>query len=169
MISRRVHLLSIFICWLAAHAATGAAQARPTSVAVLDFGDTVMGRSVADKLSLALSSDAGLLLMDREESRAAARGAGYAGSLNMSLEEARDLGAAIGCDFYLTGDAQTLRRSPSAGPLYYEAYSSIFLVSARTGKLVLWERPHFEAASPEEAEKSLLRELNQRAVRLSAA
>ncbi|HKC64671.1 MAG TPA: energy transducer TonB, partial [Pyrinomonadaceae bacterium] len=102
---------------------------------------------------------------DRDESRAAARGVGYKGSLNMSLDEARDVGAATGADFYITGDAQTLRRSSSARPTYYESYASIFIVSARTGKLVFWDRPSFEASSPDEAEESLLKELNKRAER----
>ena len=77
----------------------------------------------------------------------------------MSLEEARDLGAAIGCDFYVIGDAQTLRRSPSTGPAYFESYASIFLVSARTGKLISWERPSFEVTTAEPAERLLLEQL----------
>lgn len=132
-------------------------------MAVLDFGGTEAGVRAAEKLSRVIAADAGRSLIDREESRAAARGAGYAGSLNMTLDEARDLGGALGSDFYVTGDAQTLRRSPSSGPHYFEAYASLFVVSSRTGRLILWDRPSFEAASPEEAEKNLLKELEQRA------
>jgi TonB family protein len=138
-------------------------------VAVLDFGETPTGLRAAAKLAEALSSEGSLSLADREESRAAARGAGYAGSLNMTLEEARDLGGAIGSDYYLTGDAQTLRRSPSSGAIYYEAYASIFIVSSRTGRLILWERPSFEAATPQEAEASLLKELGKRGALYAAA
>lgn len=136
---------------------------------MLDFGETQSGRRAADKLSLALSSNNNLSVIDREESLAAARGVGYKGSLNMSLREARDLGAAIGSDFYVTGDAQTLRRSPSASPVYYEAYASIFLVNARTGRLVMWDRPSSEAATPDEAEKTLLKELGARAAHYADA
>ena len=138
------------------------ASARPLRVAVLDFGETPTGERASEKLSHLLSANNSLLMVDREESRAAARGAGYRGSLNMTLQEARDLGGAIGCDFYFTGDAQTLRRSPSTGAVYYEAYASIFIVSARTGRLVMWDRPSFEAASQDEALKSLLKELGVR-------
>jgi TonB family protein len=144
-------------------------SAQRVSVALLDLGETQTARRAVDKLSLALSSNKSLLVTDREESRAATRGAGYTGSLNMTLQEARDLGGAIGTDFYITGDAQTLRRSPSTGPVYYEAYASIFIVSSRTGRLVRWDRPSFEAASPDEAEKSLLKELNERATRYAEA
>jgi TonB family protein len=134
-------------------------------VAVLDFGDTQTAKRATDKLSLAFSTDKSLSMSDREESRTAARGVGYAGSLNLTLQEARDLGGAIGSDFYITGDAQTLRRSPSTRAVYYEAYASIFIVSSRTGRLVMWNRPSLEAATPDEAEELLLKELNERAAR----
>ncbi len=140
----------------------GNAQApdRPVNLAVLDFGDSSFGRLASDKLSTNLKSEAELIALDRDQSRVAARGASYSGSLNLSLYEARELGAAIGCDYYVLGDAQTLRRSPSTGPIYFESYASIFLVSSRTGRLVLWERPDFQASTFEAAEKLLLTELS---------
>ena len=166
MLPARLFILSILLI-LSNFGADVRAQTnvRPLRVAVLDFGSTEFARRANDKLTSALSTDESLKMIDREESRAAARGVGYAGSLNMTLEEARDLGGALGCDFFLTGDAQTLRRSPSSAPVYYEAYASIFIVSARTGRLILWDRPSFEAASANEAEKPLLDELNVRAAR----
>jgi TonB family protein len=139
--------------------------ARKTSVAVLDFGETETGRLAAERVWQSMREAGGLQLSDREEARAAARGAGYQGSLNMTLYEARELGASLGADFFITGDAQTLRRSPSTGDIYYEAYASIFLVSSRTGRLILWERPSFQAAAPEAALEMLLKELRRGEVR----
>jgi TonB family protein len=163
----------LLICALQAVNAAAAIQTtiivRPTSVAVLDFGDTATARRMADRLALSLASSTGLRLMDRDESRAAATGASYAGSLNMSLEEARDLGAAVGSDFYIIGDAQTLRRSPSEGSVFHEAYTSIVILSTRTGKLIMWDRPSFEAATIEEAEAKLIAELARRAERYATA
>ena len=138
-------------------------------LAVLDFGATETGQRAAALVAAALAGVAGFSLLDRAQGRAAARGIGYAGSLNLTLAEARALGAAIGCDFFLTGDAQTIRRSASARPLYYEAYASVFLVSARTGRLIMWDRPSFEAATPAEAEQSLFAELRGRAARYAEA
>jgi TonB family protein len=114
------------------------------------------------KLLAEAGARAGLRLapVDRGMARAAARGAGYAGSLNMTLAEARSLGASIGCDFYVTGDAQTIRRSSSARPVYFESYATVFIVSSRTGRLVLWERPASEADTAEGAEASLLASLD---------
>ncbi len=135
---------------------------RRIRIAVLDFGETITGRAAAEKFSNALVTETETSLVDRDLSRAAARGAGYSGSLNLSLQEARDLGAAIGSDFYIIGESQTLRRSPSTGPVYFESYASLFLVSSRTGRLITWERPSFEAAGPQPAEKLLLAEITNK-------
>lgn len=128
---------------------------RPLRVAVLDFGERDTGRRASKDFATHLLKTGGVEMVDESQARAAARGVGYAGSLNMTVEQARDLGAAIGCDFYVTGDAQTLRRSSSSVPVYYEAYASVFLISARTGRLVNWARARAEAATPEEAERLL--------------
>ena len=133
---------------------------RPITIAVLDFADASIGKIAAEKFAARLASP-GLTVVDCDLGRAAARGAGYKRSLNMTLSEARDLGAAIGCDFYVIGDAQTVRRSSSTGPGYFESYASIFLVSARTGRLISWERPTFEAATTETAERLLLDHLTK--------
>jgi TonB family protein len=132
---------------------------RRARIAVLEFGGTAFAREAVEKFSTSLKQDETIEVLDRDQARAATRGAGYAGSLNLSLVEARNLGAVLGSDFFVLGDAQTLRRSPSAGPAYFEAYASIFLVSARTGRLIIWERPNFRAATAAAAEHSLLSEL----------
>jgi len=133
---------------------------RPLTIAVLDFADSNPGRTVSDLLAKRLAAP-GITVVDRELSRAAARGTGYQGSLNMTVAEARDLGAAIGCDYYVVGDSQTLRRSPSSGPVYYEAYASVFLVSARTGRLISWERPSTEASTATAATAQLITQLGK--------
>jgi TonB family protein len=80
--------------------------------------------------------------------------------LNLSASEARDLGAALATEFYIIGDAQTLRRSSFQAPVYYESYCSIFLVSARRGKLIFWDRPSFENAEATTAETLLSQHLS---------
>jgi TonB family protein len=160
-------LFQSWICFLALLlSATGSVIAqsetslKSLTVAVLDFGESTSGKVIANELATKLDSPR-LAIVDRDLTRTAARGAGFGGSLNMSLSEARDLGAAIGCEFYFIGDAQTLRRSPSTGPPFFEAYASIFLVSARTGKLVSWERPSAEAPTSERAEQLLIQRLSK--------
>jgi TonB family protein len=138
---------------------------RPLTLAILDFGDSALARQASGTLAANLKNEPALAIFDRDQVRAAARGAAYAGSINLSRSEARELGAALGCDFFILGDAQTLRRSPSTGAVYFESYASIFLVSARTGKLTRWERPNFRLPASAESEKSLLLELSGSEVR----
>lgn len=132
---------------------------RPLTLAVLDFGDSPLARLAADKLATNFKRENNLVVLDRDQVRAAAIGGGYAGALSLSLSEARDLGAVMGCDFFILGDAQTLRRSPSSGPVYFDSYASVFVVSARTGRLVRWDRPNYRAATAAAAEQALLEQL----------
>lgn len=167
-VNRNTHVAFYLFCAIAllvfvpAQQANASSQdpARRVNVSVLDFGDSTLGKQAADLVGVNLRQEAGFALMDRDLGRAAAKGTSYSGSLNLSLSEARNLGAALGCDFYILGDAQTLRRSPSTGPIYFESYASIFLVSARTGRLISWDRPNFRAADARTAEKALMAELS---------
>jgi TonB family protein len=157
-IQTRLLLAPVCVLLLASSAIS---QPRPTRVAVLDLGSAATGFHVAaDLREIFLIKDRSQYgrafdVIDPDQTRAAARGAGFDGSLNLTLQQARDLGAAIDCDFYFIGEAQTVRRSPSTKPIYFESYATIFLVSARTGRLVLWERPTAQRDSPEESEKAL--------------
>lgn len=171
---RLPQVIFVLACALGLSATTGAhgraAQQRSTTIAVLDLGETETGLRAADELSRVLAKISNFELVNRSLGRAAARGVGYAGSLNLTLPEARDLGAAIGCDLYFTGEVQTLRRTSSvrAGD-YFESSASLFLVSTDTGKLILWEEFNAESATPAEAEKNLLSLLGQRAAHYDEA
>lgn len=134
-------------------------QSRPARVAVIRFGDSATAKLVARQIEQLIkpSNDStDFAVIDSDQTKAAADGVGYKGSLNLTLEEARNLASAIGCDFFFTGVADTLRRSPSNSPVYFESYASLFLVSARTGKLVFWERQEFRRPTAMEAEQALL-------------
>jgi len=122
----------------------------PPTLSVLDFG-----KQASETIRVRLRSTGEVKIVDADLSRAAAKGIGYNGSLNLSVTEARDLGAALASEFYILGDAQTLRRSSFESPIYFESYCSIFLVSARTGRLLYWERPSFENAEATKAEAQL--------------
>ena len=129
------------------------------SVSVLDFGSSETGKTVAEKLRAQFRSAGDFLVADADLTRSAALGSGYAGSLNLTVNEARDLGAVLATDFYLLGDAQVLRRSSFEKPVYYEAYCSVFVVSSRTGRLLEWERPSFNSDQASKANDLLLEHL----------
>jgi TonB family protein len=164
MISRLCILNLLFFATIELAAPCASAQDRRPSVAVLAFGETSIGRLASETLAINLESVPELHILDRDQVSSAAKGAGHVASLNMSLQEARGLGAAIGSDYFIVGDAQTLRRSPSAGPFYFESYASVFLVSSRTGRLLKWQRHTFKAGKPEAAERLLLAALADSAV-----
>jgi TonB family protein len=78
----------------------------------------------------------------------------------MSVSEARDLGNAMDSEFFIIGDAQTLRRSSSKVAEYYESYSSILVISSRSGRLAFWDRLTAESDKPNTAEENLSRALS---------
>ena len=127
---------------------------------VLDFGTSSQGKVVAETIRTGFRSKGTVQLVDRDQGSAAARGVGYAGSLNMSVSDAKDLGSAIDSEFFIIGDAQTLRRSSSTRPIYYESYSSTLVISSRTGRLVLWDRLAAEADTAKDAEEKFNKTLS---------
>jgi TonB family protein len=135
--------------------ANARAQARPPVVSVLDFGVTPIAQRAAETLRSRLRSGGNVVVADPDLSRAAAKGIGYAGSLNLTVSDARDLGAALATEFYVIGEAQTLRRSSFQSPKYHESYCSIFIVSTRSGRLLFWDRPSFENTEATKAESLL--------------
>lgn len=140
---------------LALAAINARAQTNLPLVSVLDFGSVPIAKQTTDTLRNRLRATKEVVVADADMSRAAAKGIGYSGSLNLAVNEARDLGAALATEFYFVGDAQTVRRSSFERPVYFEAYCSIFLVSTRSGRLIFWERPSFEGAEATTAEIQL--------------
>lgn len=127
----------------------------PTRLAILEFGNTRIGKITTEQLRTGFRSIPQLQLIDADLSATAARGVGYTGSLNMPTIDARDLGAAMDAEFFILGDAQTLRRSSSENSTYYESYFSLFVISSRSGRLVYWDRLSAEADNPNAAEEKL--------------
>jgi TonB family protein len=134
-------------------------QAQSIKVSVLDFGSQPIAQQAAETIRNRLRAKGVVQVADADLSRAAAKGIGYSGSLNLTVNEARDLGAALATEFYIIGDAQTLRRSSFEKAVYYESYCSVFLVSTRTGKLLFWDRPSFENSEATRAQAMLSQHL----------
>jgi TonB family protein len=105
-------------------------------LAVLDFAGGDEQRSLETGLRAALAGDARAAVLDPAQVTAAVAG-NYTGSLNLSLEEARRLGAAIGCDSFVLG--QTFAERNAAEPPVFTLFIATFLVDARTGRLVRFD------------------------------
>ncbi len=80
---------------------------------------------------------------------------------NLSTLEAKRFGASVGCNYFVLIKSDTLRRSDFERIRYYESYVTIYLVSARTGRLIFWKLKKIEETSPGKSEENLLSTVNQ--------
>lgn len=76
---------------------------------------------------------------------------GSAINFNPRCEEAQQLGAALGCDFYLQGRVLSARRVNSTRESYFEIQLSLFCIDARTGALVGFHELKTQGPFPEHA------------------
>ena len=152
----RLTLLLLLLPSLAGSAAAQKVTEKRISIAVLSLNDSELARRVSEFYRDSFQS-ANLDVLDTDLVRAAAQGAGYTPSTNMGVMEARSFGAVIGSDFYVLVDAQTLRRSPSSGEIYFDASAATFLVSSRTGRLWRFQWIKLDGPSPERVEKHAMK------------
>jgi len=164
LFTRSLIILSIFIVLTTTTVVAQSVSQRRVRIAVLAFGNTTTGRVAHEAISKRMAENPNVTVADSDQTMAAANGVGYRGSRNLSLQDARNLGSAIGCDFFLLGDADTLRRSPSDAPIYFESYLALFIVSARTGRLVMWENQIANRSSADSAQNALLAQLSTAAI-----
>ena len=119
--------------------------------------------AVESTINEALARDGRVVMLDESMVRAALKGIGYDGSINMSTDEARRLSSAIGCDFFITGKSEALTRSERERESHQEAYAGVIIVEGRSGALAMFDFISENAASREAAEQALINRLTARA------
>jgi TonB family protein len=136
----------------------------PIRLAVLDFDGDERGviangvRSVSQKAAsppIELPVELPVELLDENLTRVASRGAGYAGTVNLSRTEARALGQSLGCEFYILGKVLITRRAGVADQFYFEALAGLFLVETRTGALTQFIFDRAQGKDEQEAANKL--------------
>jgi hypothetical protein len=110
------------------------AEAPSRRVAVLEAGERGARRPLAAALG-----EGGMNVLDEGMVDAAARGAGYVGSTNLTLADARRLAEAIGADALVIEALSVVERSPEGGPPTGDAFLALFLVDGMTGKLLRYK------------------------------
>jgi hypothetical protein len=110
----------------------------------------------------AIAKDSRAVLIEQSIVRPALNGVGYAGSINMTKDEARKIGAAIGCDFFLIGKTEEVTRSEREGESHEEAFAGVMIVNGRTGTLVSFDFLSTKSGSKDEAMRLLLNKLQSR-------
>lgn len=112
----------------------GATQVRNIRIAVVSLSGE-QDRAQSNALFKSLEQVPGATMVDRSLTDYAATGVGYNGSINMNKNEARALGAAIGCEFFIIGKVQVLARNTTLDQTHWEALIAVMLVDARSGSL----------------------------------
>lgn len=119
----------------------------------------------AEELETSLSAK--FKILDNSLSAAAFRSVEVENVFNLNNIEAKNIGAVIGCDYFLLVKAATQRRAAISKNDYYESFAFIYVVSSRTGRLVDWRLKSFEAENQSKAEKTLLETVDQSAIEIS--
>lgn len=144
------NLASLLLCVFALNFSSSVAAQK---VAVLTPDKADASQAFAEKLESSLTEK--LTVFDEPLSEAAYLSVTPATPFNLTIQESKRIGAAIGCDFFVLVRSATQRRSAFQRAEYYESYAAIYVVGSRTGRLVFWKLPQFEASNPEKATELL--------------
>ncbi len=122
-------------------------------IAVLTPEKNNLSESFAEKLENSLAEK--FKVLNSSLSEAAFLSSNPEKPFNMTADEAKIIGEAIGCDFFLLVKSENLRRSSFEKKDYFESYTAVYAVSSRTGRLVFWKLKTFNGYNPKDAEKLL--------------
>lgn len=111
-----------------------AAAATAQRIAIITPDNAAESVAFAAKLTEAIKS---VDLIDTEMARAAFDAVAPENAFNMTRTEARRIGSAVGCSHFVVLRAAVQRRTSFEKKEYYEAYAVVFLVSSRTGRLLM--------------------------------
>ena len=142
-----------------------AASATAQRLAIIAPDNAAESAVFAEKLTDAIK---GVDVIDGEMARAAFDAVAPENAFNMTRSEARRVGSAIGCSHFVVLRSAVQRRTSFEKKEYYEAYAVVFLVSSRTGRLLLPFLRYAESSSSTEAFKTLLTEVSAMAKEIEA-
>ncbi len=134
-------------------------------LAVLVPEKTAQSTQFAEKLKTSLSPN--FKILDDSLSEIAFLSAKHEKPFNLSLEDAKNVGAAIGCDYFLLIKAENLVRYSFERKEYQESYAAVYAISSRTGRLVFWKLAGDEAENAEKANRKLFASINDLAAEIS--
>ncbi len=135
-------------------------------VAILAPDRAEKSTSFAEKLASHLGTK--LRVLDNDLSHAAYLSASHETPFNLTTDQSKRIGAAIGCDAFILVRSVNQRRSALGRSEYYEAYATMYLVSSRTGRLNWWKLLSYEAATPGDADALLAKAIEDLAVDIAA-
>jgi hypothetical protein len=153
-------LFTAFCLLLTAHCSPLCAQ----KIAVLTPDKTVQSEALAEKLAASLSGK--FKVTDLSPADSVLRVKDFETPYNLTNIEAKNLGTAVGCSFFVLIKTNTQRRTSFERDEFYESYAVLYLVSSRTGRLVFWTLEKFEGDSADAAREKLFSATDELAARL---
>ena len=114
-------------------------------IAIIVPEKSSQARKVADSLEAGLSDR--FRIVDRSLAEAIFQSRSFERPFNLSTDESRQLGAIIGCNFFILVRSNTLRRTSFEKEKYWESHAAKYLVITRTGRLAWWRITKFEEDS----------------------
>jgi TonB family protein len=112
---------------------------RPLRVALVGLAPHMRGGAIEAPLKDGLARDPRVVMTDPSQLGVALAGIKYDGSINLSKDEARRLGSAIGCDFFIVGKAEVFTRSERGNEEHEEAFAGVMVVDGRGGALAVFD------------------------------
>lgn len=106
-------------------------------IAIFNPRNDQVGKLIADRIEKKLSEK--FSIVDQSLSKAVLSAQEFENPFNLSLTEAKNLGEAAGCNFFLLIKAEVLERTSLEKGTFKEAYTAIFFVSSKSGRLILWK------------------------------
>jgi TonB family protein len=122
-------------------------------VAILTPDKTAESINFAENLETSLSSK--FKVLDSSLSETAFLSSNPEKPFNLATAEAKIIGTAIGCDYFLLVKSENLRRYSFEKKEYFESYAAVYVISAKTGRLIFWKLKTFNGFNPKDAEKLL--------------
>lgn len=164
MISRGFTILSRVIFFSFLNLTVLLASTAGQRLAIVNPEKNMMADRIGEIFSKSLP--AASLGVDRSLGNTAFASVQAANPFNLSRDEARRAGAAIGCDAFILIKAETLRRT-SSRKAYFESYAAFYVISSRTGHLIIWRLAASEADTSVDAEEDLMRATEKLAIEIS--
>ncbi len=107
-----------------------------------------------------------LRVLDSGMADTAFRSINVSAPFNMTVAEGRAASVVIGCDYLMLVRTGAQRRTSLSRSDYYESFATLYLVSGRTGELLLWRSVSFEADAQENADRTLADSVGATAVEI---
>ena len=128
-------------------------------LAIIDPVRTQQSERIAQRLTDSLSTK--IQLVDWALAASAFSSLSIEDPYNLSTDESKRIGAAIGCNAFLLIKTETLRRTSSERQSYFESYAVLFLVGAKHGHLVWSRMINWQTSTAAGAEGGVLAHLDE--------